>query len=135
MTFKWIAVAVALLGVMMAEAQGPGGGRKLVVVTALAGQGTWADPRRPALPAGVGLNYRWVASDDGQWAIVDVELPRASEEGLRALDEAAAGRGPAVKVFERGRGKKEDVERELRRYRKDFDLDEFLGGRKAGGAK
>lgn len=46
-----------------------------------------------------------------------------------------AGRGAAVKVFERGRGKKEDVEKEIRKYRKDFNLEEFLGGKKAGGAK
>ena len=107
----------------------------MVVVTAMTGQGSWGDPRRPALPAAEGLNYRWVVSDDGQWAIVELELARVTAEGLRVLDDAVAGRGAAVKVFERGRGKKEDVEKEIRKYRKDFDLEEFLGGKKNGGAK
>lgn len=121
--------------VLGAQEAGGDGGRKLVVVTGMTGKGTWEDPRRPVLPAGAALNFRWVASDDGQWAIVEVELARVTAEGLKALDETVAGRGPVVKVFARGSGRKEDVEKELKRYRKDFDLDEFLGGKKVGGVK
>ena len=111
-------IAALLFGVILAAgAQGQGGGRKLVVVTAMTGQGSWGDPRRPALPAAEGVNYRWVASDDGRWAIVDVELARVTAEGLRALNETVAGRGAAVKVFERGRGTKEDVEKVLTQRR------------------
>jgi hypothetical protein len=56
-------------------------------------------------------------------------------QGLSNLNDAKEGKGGAVKVFERGKDKRDDVEKELKKYRKDFDLDEFLTGRKQGGGK
>ncbi|MBI4892182.1 MAG: hypothetical protein HY821_16260 [Acidobacteria bacterium] len=116
-------------------AESSGGGRKLIAVTTMKGKGTWEDPRRPALPVEGGFNYHWIASDDGQYAIVELELSRVTAEGLQDLTDVKTGKGGAVKVFERGQGKRDDVEKELKKYRKDFDLDDFLTGHKQGGAK
>jgi hypothetical protein len=134
--FRIFFAAIALTGLSLSWGQGVhGGGRKVVAVTALTGKGTWEDPRRPVLPVAGAVNYRWVPSDDGRWAIVELELGRVTAQGLKDLDAAAAGKSAAVKVFEREKDKKADVERELKKYKKDFDLDEFLAGKKAGGVK
>jgi hypothetical protein len=134
--FRIFFAAITLTGLSFSWGQGVhGGGRKVVAVTALTGKGTWEDPRRPVLPVAGAVNYRWVPSDDGQWAIVALELGRVTAQGLKDFDDAAAGRSAAVKVFERGKDQKEAVAREVRKYKKDFDLEEFLAGKKAGGVK
>ncbi len=102
---------------------------RIVCVVPLIGQGTHDDPRRPLYapvpgtqpPSGAGIiAFTSLASDDGKFAIVElVARDRA------AFKDILAANRPDVKIFEKGKVKREDVERELRRYKKDLDLDRF----------
>ena len=62
------------------------------------------------------LEFRYQVSDDGNSAIVE----------FVARDKAALKRiatdSRVLQAFEKGKDKKEDIERELKRYRKDFAL-------------
>ena len=74
--------------------------------------------KRPAI-----LGYTMQLSDDGLTALV--EFVGSDPESLRFITESTARN---VKVFERGKATKEDIETEFRKYKSSFRLDSF-GGR------
>ena len=59
-------------------------------------------------------------SDDGKSAVV--EFVARDRKGLLPI---LNDRRPSVMAFERAKAKFADVERELRKYKKDFKLDRF----------
>ncbi|MBX6326481.1 MAG: hypothetical protein IRY93_10640 [Chthoniobacterales bacterium] len=95
------------------------------------GAGTPQDPRRPLhTPADEAqlqqldrrqakmLGFSYIVSDDGQYALVEfVASDRSAFAELLA--------DPTIKKFEKGRAKREDIEREFRRYRRQFNLSDF----------
>ena len=102
---------------------------RVLVVCPLVGKGTYADPKRPALvPAQVKtegsrgldvvLGYAWVASDDGQRAIVEIIV--RDETALREFRREAGTVAEAV-LYERGKQPVATVDEALRRVKKDFD--------------
>lgn len=106
---------------------------RIITVQPMIGAGTPADPRRPMfvpLPPKPGeplprtgiAGFSYVMSDDGKFAICEfVARDRASL--LPVLNNASLG----GKVFERGKAQRADIERELKKYKKDLDLDKFGG--------
>jgi hypothetical protein len=119
----------AMLAAVGAATMGAQGGRPFapvgevaVLVVPLEGRGTGDDPVRPALHLPAGVSWRWIPSDDGRLAIVEVSAPSA-----RMLAPLRGDARPEVRLFERGRDSREDVEREIRRIRKDFTLERFPG--------
>lgn len=104
------------------------------MVVPIVGKGTWEDPRRPAYVKEMGAEYRWVESDDGRMAIVEVKVEGVGLERAEAVKSAAGKAG--VSWFENGKNGKEEVEIELKKIRKDFDLELFLGAKaRVGGVK
>lgn len=104
---------------------------RLLCVVPITGTGTPADPRRPmhappppakgAVPSRDGIiAFTWQPSDDGRLALVEfVARDRA------AFDAILKDSNPEVKVFEKGKAKRADIEKEFKRHKKDFDLDRF----------
>jgi hypothetical protein len=102
---------------------------RIIAIVPMTGAGAAADPRRPmftparqAMPAAPDraslLAWSYVPSDDGKWAIVEfVARDRAAFAPLLA--------NKSYKIFEKGKAKRADVEAELRKHRKDFDLKQF----------
>ena len=103
---------------------------RLICVVPMVGTGKVDDPRRPQYapwpPPKPGqaparnaiIAYTHLASDDGKLALVEfVALDRAAFAGI--LNDKS------VTSFHKGKDKKEDIEKELRKYRKDFDLNSF----------
>ena len=59
-------------------------------------------------------------SDDGKLALVEfVALDR------KAFKDVLADLNPNVKVFLKGKDKREDIETEFKKHKKDFRLDQF----------
>jgi hypothetical protein len=99
---------------------------RLVAILPMTGAGTKADPRRPmfapAPQAMAGrptrtslLAWSYIASDDGQWALVEFVAPDRA-----AFAPSLANR--SYKFFEKGKAKRSEIELEFRKYRKDVDL-------------
>ena len=96
----------------------------------MTGLGTFEDPKRPlhapapsalraagASRSGI-LGYSYVVSDDGLLALVEfVARDRAAFQEILA--------NPAVKAFVKGKDKREDVEAEFKKFKKDFDFTKF----------
>ena len=102
-----------------------GSGEKTLVIVPMTGAGTWADPRRPALPPDIGAAFRYVLSDDGNSAVV--ELSGGTPPQRQKL-EAELTRDARVQVFRPSKDKKNDVEIEIRKIKKDFDISAFGKG-------
>lgn len=123
------AQAVFVLGHIPTVAQTAGEtgiGEKLLLVTPMTGAGTWSDPRRPAIPPGDYLQIRWISSDDGRSAIVELRVP-----DRKSLARVLAGRQPEMKSFETGINGRDDVLRELQKLKKDFRFEDFaVAGRR-----
>jgi hypothetical protein len=103
---------------------------RILAVVPLTGAGTYADPKRPLFAptttddqaaSGI-ISYEWAPSDDGQYAIV--EFVAKDRSALTKI----ANDARVLKAFEKGKVKKDDVEKELKRYRKDFKFEKD-GGR------
>lgn len=103
---------------------------RLVLVVPLVGAGTRDDPRRPLfVPArpdasrdGL-ISFHYEISDDGMSAVL--ELVAASKSAFAPmLNQSRAD----VKVFEPGKVTKDEAEREIKKIKKDFDI-EKLGRR------
>lgn len=99
---------------------------RLVCIVPMVGAGTAEDPRRPMYtPAGPReatpfLAVSYLASDDGNSALVEfVAVDRSAFDGI------LQDRDARVKKFEKGKVKREDVEAEFRKYRKNVDLRHF----------
>jgi hypothetical protein len=100
-------------------------------VVPMIGTGTSEDPFRPAhvaapsppgtppSPDGI-LGYTMVLSDDGKHALAQFVARNRS-----AFKDLLEDNRPDVKVFEKGKSKREDIETEFRKYKKDFDLDQL----------
>jgi hypothetical protein len=93
-----------------------------------AGRGTWADPKRPmyapspaemnsAFRTGI-IGYTHVLSDDGQSALVEFVARDAS-----AFQHILAD--TSIKSFRKGKDKREDIEAEFRKHKKDFSFENF----------
>ena len=102
-------------------------GERVFLVVPVTGSGTLDDPKRPVIVPKAGEDspfdgYTWVASDDGQLAIVMLVTkdPQALRDALSDLR--------VRRAFQKGKHKRNDIEQELKKVRKDFDLDRFLGG-------
>jgi hypothetical protein len=102
---------------------------RLLCVVPMIGSGAFDDPRRPDYvplspdPEGNGIiAFSQTESDDGQYALV--ELVARDRSAFAAI---LADKRPNVKVFVKGKDKKQDIEREFRKYKKDLDLDRFAG--------
>lgn len=102
---------------------------RVVCVVPVVGKGTFDDPRRPMFaPLQTGkkderggiIGFSWVPSDDGQSAIVEF----VARERSAFLSISGANR-PDVRVFQKGRDARADIESEFKRYRKSFSLDEL----------
>ena len=116
---------------------------RILCVVPMVGKGTWEDPRRPmfaptreetrnkrqtATPvtgkdrylntSAEIIGYHFQVSDDGKFALVEFY---ASDN--KAFSSILASRGPNVKVFERGKSEKTDVEEEFKKYKRDFNWD------------
>ena len=89
------------------------------------GDGGPCDPRRPALPKDAGMAFRYVPSDDGATAIVELSGVNALQ---RQKMETELRKDSRVKVFRPSTHKKVDVEKEIRLLKKDFDIDSFGKG-------
>lgn len=131
-----VAVICALTVVPFASAQPHVDQRNLhervIAVVPLTGTGTITDPIRPLFASANAKDYQrhtaitqftWVPADDGRRAIVEfVAQDRAALAPL--LRDSRV-----LKVFQRGKHKRGDIELELKKFRKDFDLDAFGGGK------
>ena len=111
---------------------------RIWVVVPIVGKGTLADPKRPmyapTLPAlnlplnpalsqqiaartGI-IGYSQQVSDDGKFALVEfVARDRSAFKDILS--------DSTVKSFIKGRDKREDVEAEFKKYKKDFDFRRF----------
>lgn len=104
-----------------------GGHQRYLLVVPLTGSGNHDDPRRPlVMPAKSAesaaiLSYRYIVSDDGKLAIL--EIVPADDQALQGL---LIGYEPLVQIFSPKTNAKDDIEKEIRKIRKDFDLDNFL---------
>lgn len=111
---------------------------RLICIVPMVGKGTYDDPRRPkyapvaaaatasekssdarAARAGI-IAYHAIPSDDGQYALVEyVAVDRAAFAEILA-DESLKG-----KVFEKGKDRREDMEREFVKHKRSFNLDDL----------
>ena len=98
---------------------------RIIAVVPLTGAGTYADPRRPIFAPAASetrngasiIEYQWTPSDDGKYAVV--EFVARDRKALAAIVKDSR----TLKAFEKGKDKKDDIERELKIYRKDFTLE------------
>jgi hypothetical protein len=96
---------------------------RAIIVVPMTGSGTYADPIRPLLSPTAAemkgespiLSWTWQPSDDRRFAIVEVVTRDKAALETYIEDKRV------VKAFERGKSKREDVERELKVFRRDFD--------------
>jgi hypothetical protein len=63
-------------------------------------------------------------SDDGKTALVELVA-----EDRSAFAQILNSRLPGVRVFERGKTTKQEVEAEFKKYKRDFNIDAVSGGR------
>ena len=107
----------------------PGNTRERVLcVVPLVGAGTWADPKRPLFAPNPGeaspiTGYSWQPSDDGRFAIVEFVAAHPKDFADLLADARVA------KAFRKGMHKSADIERELKKYRKDWRFETLPGGR------
>jgi hypothetical protein len=113
---------------------------RIICVVPMIGSGTYHDPRRPQFApaessvalagntpgfaeAPAIVAFHSVPSDDGLFAIVEfVARDRAAFKPILAANPSA------VKVFERGKASKDDLLKELRKFKKDFTLESLQAG-------
>jgi hypothetical protein len=101
---------------------------RVIAIVPIVGTGTATDPRRPQyapLPstgpnqnqAGI-IGYMQQISDDGKFALVEFVARDRSAFAAILADKT-------IKVFVKGKDKKGDIELELKKYKRDFDLSNF----------
>ena len=107
-------------------------GERVVLICPVAGEGTARAPRRPICApdaAEIGpeaiVSFTSILSDDRKYALVEVVA-----HNRKALAPLLADARAEVKKFDRSRGaKKEDIETEFRKYKRDFSFDKFAEGK------
>lgn len=98
---------------------------RLYLVVPMIGDGSIDNPRRPMYAPVPGqesgiIAFTFQESDNGRFALVQlVARDRA------AFEQIFADRHPQVKIFEKGKDKKADIEREFRTHKGNFDLDKL----------
>jgi len=101
--------------------------QRVICVVPLIGQGTADDPKRPMYapwpmtpsPSRTGIiGYAHQVSDDGKYALVEFVATDSSAFTTLLADKS-------IKVFIKGKDKKEDIENALKQYKKDFDIERF----------
>lgn len=96
-------------------------------VVPLVGKGTPDDPKRPMYTpesspdptsrAGI-IGFIWQTSDDGKFALIEfVAADRAAFNDILT--------DTTIKAFLKGKDKREDVEAEFKKHKKDFDFEHF----------
>lgn len=129
-------VAVGLSFLILAAWPGQGQQRvnprntyeRLLCVVPMVGSGTPEDPRRPKFAPNPGpgerpsrdgiLAFTYEQTADGRFALVEfVARDRA------AFAEILADKSPEIKVFEKGRARKQDIEVAFRLLKPGFSLD------------
>ena len=129
MTQRLAAGLLALAAVVCAQRRVDPGNTysRVICVVPMVGSGTQADPKRPQYApwppspptsrAAI-IAYTQQVSDDGRYALVEfVARDRAAF--------AAILNDKQIKAFEKSKAKKEDIEKELKKYKKDFTIDKF----------
>lgn len=100
---------------------------RLLLSVPMIGTGSYADPRRPLyVPArlqpsrnGI-IGFHFDPTDDGKRAILElVATDRAAFQSI------LAEKRPDVKIFEPGKIRKAEAEPEIRKEKKDFDIDKL----------
>jgi len=108
-------------------------GERIVCIVPMVGTGTVKDPKRPLfvpLPgkemaeSGI-VSFSYETSTNGRVALV--EIVAKDRAAFKAMIESTR---QDVKVLERGKFTKEDLEREFRPHKEDFDGGKFAEGRK-----
>jgi len=108
-------------------------GDSLICVVPMIGTGTAKDPRRPLfvpLPGKPTEDSEIIAvsyeiSDDGKVALVEI-----AARSRAALKEILSSTRTDVRIFERGKATREEIEQEFRKHKRDFDGTKFAEGRK-----
>lgn len=108
------------------------GFERIIVIVPMTGRGTYEDPRRPLyVPAQLApnkdgiLSFEYELTDDGARAIVTLKAV-----DRKAFAQILSERRADVKIFEPGKIRKEDAEVEIRKEKKDFDIEgKGRGGR------
>ena len=111
-------------------------GERLILIVPVQGLGSAQDPKRPLFvpthedrvrdgaAAGI-VSYTAVLSDDKKFALVELVA-----YDRKAFDAILKDTRPDVKKFDHVKGaKKEDIELEFRKYKKDFDFAKFKEGK------
>ncbi|MCI0351717.1 MAG: hypothetical protein L0Z53_20040 [Acidobacteriales bacterium] len=104
---------------------------RIWAVVPVIGAGTAEDPKRPAYTpapprrgeapvASPIIGYSAQFSEDGEFALVEFVARDRS-----AFREILADRRPGVRVFEKGKAQRAEVEAEFRKHKRDFDFDRF----------
>ncbi len=107
---------------------------RLYLVVPMTGTGTWTDPKRPlyapapaeinpASRAGI-IGFTHVMSDDGQLALVEF-VARDAKAFDHILADVGLNVNTKVKAFRKGKDKRDDIEAEFRKHKKDFNFDTF----------
>jgi hypothetical protein len=107
---------------------------RIFAIVPITGSGTRADPIRPAYaplprargsrlskpsPTGI-LGFNFVMSDNKTHALVEfVARDRA------AFKDILADKRPDVKVFDKGKAKRSDIEAEFKKHKQNIDFDRF----------
>ena len=113
---------------------------RLYCVVPMIGTGTWADPKRPLYaPSPAQMNaasrtgiigFTHVLSDDGQFALVEFVARDASAfQHILADINGNLNVNINVKAFRKGQDKRDDIEAEFRKHKKDFSFEHFAGVR------
>ena len=107
---------------------------RLFCVVPMIGTGTWADPKRPMyapLPGQMNpasrtgiIGFTHVLSDDGQFALVEF-VARDAKAFDYILADLNINLNINVKAFRKGKDKREDIEAEFRKHKKDFSFESF----------
>jgi hypothetical protein len=103
---------------------------RIYAVVPMIGAGTAEDPRRPMFVPAPGekpsrdgiIAFTYQLSDDGNTALV--EFVARDRAALAPILNERASRAD-VKIFEKGKDTRRNIEAEFRRHKRDFDLDRF----------
>ncbi len=102
---------------------------RLICIVPVVGTGSPGDPRRPlyapvppragspALEDGI-IAYNSLLSDDGRFALVELVARDRS-----AFEQIFKERRSDVRIFERGKSARAQIEQEFRKHKRNFDLD------------
>jgi hypothetical protein len=102
------------------------GFHRLICLVHMTGSGSVSDPKRPEYVPGPAdqpsrdgiIAWSFQPTDDGKMAIVHIVA--AKREALAAIH---GDKRPEIRVFQIGKDSRESIEKEMRKFKKDFDLD------------